>query len=271
MMKQQSLSDGARQAFYDSLQAPQRPRRTTATKAAVIAACLCLLLPLTAFAVEIISGRSITEIFAAGYQVDHPEAYSRPLSDFPEEIRQAEQYELKTYGSWAEAEEELGVTLLSNAILSGDGVRKLTCFDLSYDGISGNRHCFAYYNGKSGQFYRATLTAAYEYRAAQVVVRSTVTAEHPEISAEDAYRLHWTSVQYDGADVAGITQEPYTAESGIRTDIVRVEWTSGHPAEYAACFFANGASYKITVSCHDPQNDAEGRAILTEILNAFVF
>lgn len=282
MMEQQCLSNSAQQAFYEKVQTSQLRKKTAVVvKIAVIAACICLLIPITVFAVEIISGYSIVEIFEGktnsnhfdtGYQVTYPDALSRPLSDFPEELHNMEeQYTVHTYASWEDAEISLGIKLINNTVLSGEGIQKARSYNLAYDGISGRQHCFAYFNGKSGQFYRAMITAAYRYQNAHITVHSTVTAQHPEISGEDAYRLHQTGVEYRDADVVSITQEPYAANNGIQTSIVRVEWANGHSPEYAACFFANGASYKITVSSYDPQKDAESRALLIDILDAFVF
>lgn len=281
MMQQQCLSADAQRAFFEKAQAPQHRRKApTIVKIAAVAACLCLLIPLGAYAVERIFGYSIVEIFenstpfdtpGTGYQVEHPDTFSRPLSDFSEEIREVDRFMLKAYDSWAEAEDALGIKLVENTFLSGENVQKIAAYDLRHDGLSGRQHCFTYYHGKSGQFYRAMLTAVYRYQDAQITLHSTVTAEHPEISEEDARRLHQTAVGYENADVQDITREAYTAANGIQTDIVRVEWTSGHAPEYAACFSANGASYKITVTARDPQADAESRALLIEVLEAFVF
>lgn len=282
MMEQQCLSDSAQQAFYEKMQSAQPRKRTPVyVKGIAIAACVCLMVPVTAFALENIFGISIVEVVedftlsgnpGIGYKTTYPDMNSRPLSDFPEEIQTiGDDYVLKTYNSWEEAEQELGIKLIDNTVLSGEGVTKAFAYNLEYDGISGRQHCFAYYNGKDGQFYRATITAAYRYQGMNITVRSVVTVDHPAISEERESDMHWGSVLYESDDVEEIIQEQYAAKNGINATIVTVDWNGVHGTDYEASFSANGASYRITVRSYDPDRDAETKAMLIEIIEGFVF
>lgn len=282
MMEQQCISDSAQQAFYEKMQNAQPQKRTPMhVKVIAIAACMCLMVPVTALAVENIFGISIVEIIeditllgnpGVGYETNYPGMTSRPLNDFPEEIQTiGDDYVLKTYNSWEEAEQELGIKLIDNTVLSGEDVTKERAYDLSYDGVSGRQHCFAYYNGKDGQFYRATVTAAYRYQDMNITVRSVVTVDHPVISEERKSDMHWVSVLYESDDVEEIIQEQYAAGNGINATIVAVDWNGTHATDYEASFSANGASYRITVRSYDPKRDAETKAMLIEILEGFVF
>ena len=281
MMEQQCVSDGAQQAFYEKVQSVQmRKRKPVFVKAAAIAACICLVIPLTAYAVEAIFGISVVEIIedgtlwgkpGAGYRTNYPDAISRPLSDFPEAIQKIDGYTQKVYESWEDAENELGINLVENTFLSGEGVAKDFCYLLEVDGIKGRKHCFASYEGKDGQFYRATVTAAYRHQDMHITVRSAVTAEHPAISEEDEELMHWSGVRYDSSYVEEIVQEQYATANGINATIVTVDWTGSHATDYEASFSANGASYRITVRSYDPKQDAQSKDVLIEILEGFVF
>ena len=58
----------------------------------------------------------------------------------------------------------------------------------------------------------------------------------------------------------------------IYISVVTIEKSDGRPAEYAATFFANGASYKITINSGYVDGRAdEAKETLIEILESFVF
>lgn len=281
LMQQQRMSEQTKQAFCRNLQQGKNKRsHSYLRKFAVAAVCVLLLIPITAFAVENIFGVSIVEIVkgttasgkqGTGYEVNYPDLVSRPLSDFPEAIQTMEDYRLVIYDSWQQAEDELGITLVNNSFLQGEGVTREKSYNLSEEGIYQRVHCFGQYNGKNNQFYRATVTAAYRFDNMHVTLRSTVTCEHPEISKEEEYRMHWSGVMYRDHDVEEIYQEPYAAANGINATIVTVDKRGGGSANYEATFSADGASYRITLKSYDPNRDEEAKAYLIEILEAFVF
>ena len=93
VMEQQYLSDQARQTIYRKLQRKEEVKtQPFVLRAAIVAACILLMIPVTAYAVKTIFGVSVVEIikgntktgkFGTGYEVDYPDLYSYQLSDFP--------------------------------------------------------------------------------------------------------------------------------------------------------------------------------------------
>lgn len=281
LMKQKCLSEQAKQNFYSSLTCAdvRKPRRFP-LKAAITAACILLMIPVTALAVENIFGISIVETLtgktldgkpATGYEVNYPSATARPLSDFSEDLQTFDGYKTVVFKSWQEAEAELGFTLVNNEILTSPDMIKSTAYNLRYDGIGERVHCFTSYNGQDGQLYRATLTAAYLYNGTAITLRSTATCQHPAISQDREQQMHWSGVLYETEDVAQISQEQYVAANGITAIIVTVDRNGNKPTDYEATFFANGASYRITIHSYDKVRDAMAKDTLIRILEAFVF
>lgn len=281
LMEQQCLSEQAKQAIYGNLQRKEETKtQPFFLRAAIVAACVLLLVPITAYAVKTIFGMSVVEIvkgntstgnFGTGYEVHYPELTSRQLSDFPEEIQTMEDYRLVVYDSWQEAEEELGISLVNNTFLFDESVAKERSYNLKEEGIFQRVHCFGQYNGFNNQFYRATITAAYRYDNMFITLRSTVTCEHPAISKEEEYEMHWHGVQYRDHDVDEILQEQFVADNGINATLVTVDRVGGKSTDYEATFSANGASYRITIHSYDKGRDAEVKDTLLNILEGFVF
>lgn len=281
LMEEQYLSEQAKQAIYSNLQRKEETKtQPFFLRAAIVAACVLLLVPITAYAVKTIFGMSVVEIIkgnastgklGTGYEVDYPDLSSRQLSDFPEEIQTMEDYRLVIYDSWQDAEEELGITLANNTFLFDESVTKERSYNLKEEGIFQRVHCFGQYNGLDNQFYRATITAAYRYDNMFITLRSTVTCEHPAISKEREYEMHWHGVMYEDRDVDEIVQEQYLAENGINATLVTVDRNRGKSTDYEATFSANGASYRITIHSYDKGRDAEVKDTLLNILEGFVF
>lgn len=281
LMEQQCLSEQAKQAMIHNLQRnEERSSRPFFLRAAIVTACILLMVPLTAYAVETFFGISVVDIvmgntssnqLGTGYEVNYPDLTSRQLSDFPEEIQTMEDYRLVIYDSWQDAEEELGITLANNTFLFDESVTKERSYNLKEEGIFQRVHCFGQYNGLDNQFYRATITAAYRYDNMFITLRSTVTCEHPAISKEREYEMHWHGVMYEDRDVDEIVQEQYLAENGINATLVTVDRNRGKSTDYEAAFSANGASYRITIHSYDKGRDAEVKDTLLNILEGFVF
>ena len=279
-MDQQCLSEQAKQAFYYSLQRAERkkPYRFL-LKAVVVAACIILMIPITVFAIETIFDISVVEIisgnttgkFGTGVKVNYPSASSRPLSDFAEDIQTMDGNTTIIYNSWKDAEEELGITLVNNTILSDENISKAYVYNLKYAEISNRVHCYAVYNGMDSQLYRVKVTAAYRYKEMRVTLNATVTCEHPGILPESENQLHWSGVMYENRDVAEISQEEYVASNGIPATIITISKTRNNDREYRACFAANGVSYIITVSPSDLNHPEKARDVLVDIIEAFTF
>ena len=280
LMVQQCLSDQAKESIYSKLQKEEVKSQSFLLRVAIVAACIILIVPITAYAVKSIFGISIVEIiegdtstgkFGTGYEVNYPELTSRQLSDFPEEIQTMEDYRLVIYDSWQEAEEELGITLVNNPFLFDGSVTKERSYNLREEGIGQRVHCFGQYNGLDNQFYRATITAAYRYDDMFITLVSTVTCEHPAISKGEEPNMSWHRVMYEDRDVNEIVQEQYLAKNGINATLITVDRDRGRFTDYEANFSANGASYRITIHSYDNKQDAEVKETLKNILESFVF
>ena len=281
LMEQQYLSEQADQVFYERLQqAGQKKQKPFRWKAAVVAACVLLMIPIGVFAAETIFGISVVELVkgetstgvdGTGYEVSYPEVASHPLSDFSQAIQTMDGAKTVIYDTWQDAEAELGFPLVNNPVLFGENTGRTFAYDLSEDGIPGRVHCFASYNGEDNQLYRATVCASYGYRQTNVTLRATVTCDHPAISPERAQQYHWHGVLYEERDAVQITQEQYTAANGINATVITVERTGNNRTDYEASFAANGASYRITVSPRDPSGNEEAKEALCQILEGFVF
>lgn len=281
LMKKQCLSTQAKACIYDKLLNRKEHRTQPILRWAVaVACCVLLLIPITAFAAESLFGISIVEIVKGnmhtgskgiGYEVSHPDLVSYQLSDFPEEIQTMEDYRLVVYETWQDAEAELGITLADNPVLFDDSVRKDYTFRLEEKRIFQRAHCYATYNGKDGQFYRATIQAAYRYDNMHITLSSVVTCEHPAISKEKEYAMHGHGVWYRDHDVENIQQESYLAKNGINATIVTVDRVGAKSTDYEASFSAGGASYRITVRSYDKSRDVEAKEALIDILEGFVF
>ena len=280
LMMQQCLSDQAKESIYSKLQKEEVKSQSFLLRVAIVAVCIILIVPITAYAVKSIFGISIVEIiegdtstgkFGTGYEVNYPELTSRQLSDFPEEIQTMEDYRLVIYDSWQEAEEELGITLVNNPFLFDGSVTKERSYNLREEGIGQRVHCFGQYNGLDNQFYRATITAAYRYDDMFITLVSTVTCEHPAISKGEEPNMSWHRVMYEDRDVNEIVQEQYLAKNGINATLITVDRERGRSTDYEATFSANGASYRITIHSYDNKQDAEVKETLKNILESFVF
>ena len=196
-MEQQCLSKQAKQAFYYNLQrGGHKNSLRIPIKAAAIAVCVILLIPITVLAaetifdigiIEIISGRTSSGKYGGrnGFETSYPSVSSRPLSDFSEKIRSVDGHTSTVYESWKAAEEDLGIILVNNTILSNESITKAYTYNLKAAGIKRPVHCYAVYNGKDHQLYRAVLTAAYRYKETHIALRATVTCKHPGIPAEE--------------------------------------------------------------------------------------
>jgi len=282
LMDQQCLSEEVKQAVISNLlRSGERNSRTLYLRTAIITMCILLMIPITVLAAERIFGIPVVDfvkgnlsanIPGTGYEVKYPEVTRRQLSEFSEEIQTMEDYRLVEYDSWQQAEEALGITLINNTFLSDKSVTKARTYSLKGQGIPNPVHCFTEYNGLDNQFYRATVHAAYHYHYMHITIRSVVTSDHPAISDEDAGHTYRFRVTYNDHLMEDISQEQYLAASGINATIITVNQTDRMAAKYEAIFFADGASYQITIqSKYDNEQAAAAKEILIEILDSFIF
>jgi len=277
MMAGEELSCRARERFYAGL----RPRRRMPVRVAVLAACICLMVPATVLAADRLFGLGIVEIIEGrteGYRTSYNDLHSRPIGDFSEELRHADDISHQAFGSWEEAEEAIGFDLTDNPFFSENGTYPVRTFNTGWagEGRGSRLHCYADYYGLDGQLYRASVTAAYGREMTRITVRATVTAEHPAIPKEDETVFHSSGTLYDSRYITEITEETYTAKSGLTATVVRivrdnVVRDSVSAPDYEAVFAADGISWQVSVSGYPatPEGEEKAKAMLLDILEGF--
>ncbi|MBR6790937.1 MAG: hypothetical protein IKM31_08750 [Oscillospiraceae bacterium] len=275
MMEGQELSQAAQMRFRTAL-AEKMPRRRT-FRAVAAAVCVCLMLPVTVFAADKMFDLGVVEILSGeteGYRMSFNHVYSYPITDFSEEVRMSEElFRSEAYDSWEEAEETIGIDLMKNAFFSESGIRPVRKFilDPEKNGAENRAHCYADYFADSGQLYRAVVTAAYERERTHITVRATVTAEHPVIAEDEEALYHSAGKLYGTEYIKEITEEEYTAASGLTASVVRTEWDALRAPDYEAVFAVDGISWQVRVSGYPvtPEGEEKAKAMLIEILEGF--
>lgn len=281
LMEQQCLSEQSVSSFYEKLQSGERQKTHSGfAKIALIAVCFCLLVPISAYAVESIFGISIVDWVdrttskdqpGTGYDIYYEDLKAHSISDVSEDLRTLEGNVRSIHSNWQDAENELGIQLVNSPFFTRSDITKENAYDLRYDGIFERVHCFADYEGRDAQIYSASVTAAYRYEDFSITLRSAITFEHPTVSKDEADGVHEFGVTYPNSVVEIITKEQYTATNGINATIITIDRKGNKTTDYEACFAANEASYRITIHSYEVGQDEEAKALLIEILETFVF
>lgn len=279
LMMRQRLSEEANTAFYEKLE-NTAPRKKTkpALQAAVIAACICLLIPVTVFAVENIFGVVIANRVewatdkgqpAIGVDIRFDNIKNHPITDFSEHLRTLDDALVVYYDSWEDAEADLGIELLSNSVCTDEKTARISCYYYMDKENSLREHCEGTYIGRDGQLYLAKISAAYQRNQVKFVVSAELTAEHPTITDAQLQGYHSTSIAYFLKYGPNATTEQYTTKNGIPVTICTVNFEDF--SEYAAYFAVNDISYKICiVGCEGVWDDSAIYAVLCEVLEGFV-
>lgn len=272
MMEQITMSDRARRAVLSGLEQPVR-RRNRPLRAVLTAACACLVLMGTAFAVTAFSGVSVSDFFhdgtaedAAGGEFTYSGYTTRidtfiPLDSLSGEIRDfaAEQKMNSRYaGSWAEAGELIGVGLIDlteNALL--EGASHVGVFE---DGRWYNS--LIYTASDDGQeLYFVQALAFYriweEDHSSYVPVRVsanlyTEAAADPETGTYEDGGMFPEDTEY--------TREDYVTPNGLEAVIIGVdapwdptEYAPVYPYIYEAVFAVDQVYYRVQVDFPDPE------------------
>ena len=167
LMLQQHTSNDT--AFYEKLENTQKQKKYhKGWKTAVAAACICLLIPVTAWAAETIFGVTKVTRFnnityrdepGVGLEIQYEDIQSYPISDFPEYLQTLSERTLLTFDSWIEAKQYLGISLLSNSILTDKNTYRVN--DNYWSDAPAGEHCHGYCLVKDGQLYYGTVRATF--------------------------------------------------------------------------------------------------------------
>ena len=285
LMLQQYTSEDA--AFYEKLeQTHPRKRISTLLRIAMVAACLCLLIPATVLAAgSIFSVSKVTVcerpmpvdgLPGIGMDIQYENIGNYELKDFPRHLQKLEEGEIVLHTSQEDVEKYLGLDLIENAVLSADDTHQVAAFDES--GKNYQTYCGVW----DGQFLFAKVRSVYKRNGIRFNMTAIATVEHPTM---DEKEYHNTNITYFDENNREILSEQYVTQGGIPVLIVTVMEDSHLSdnnralVDYFACFAVNNISYKIELTgwffdSYDLEKftSPEEKAIetLTEILDGFV-
>ena len=123
LMVQQHTSPGSDAAFFEKLDSARQQRKPV-WKAAVIAACVCLIISGCVWAAETIFGVTKVTICerptyvdnkpGTGLDIVYENLEDYHIEDFSDHLQGLKEYEQVLHESWAAAEEYLGIDLIDN-------------------------------------------------------------------------------------------------------------------------------------------------------------
>lgn len=274
LMLQQHTSNDT--AFYEKLENAQKQKKYhKGWKTAVAAACICLLIPVTAWAAETIFGVTKVTRFnnityrdepGVGLKIQYEDIQSYSISDFPEYLQTLSERTLLTFDSWTEAKQYLGISLLSNSILTDKNTYRVN--DNYWPDAPAGEHCHGYCLVKDGQLYYGTVRATYERNNVTFSVSAEVTAKHPSYTEERLNEYHSIHIEYAEKWDSLVTTSNIVTSNGIPATILAIG--IGETTEYIALFAVNDISYQVRfVGMRGGWNDDVVYAAIMEVLDGF--
>lgn len=289
MLQQHTVKDAA---FYEKMEQAQPKKRVKPIlRAAIVAACLCLLIPVTVYAVTNIFNRvQVTKTErptmdnkpGLGLDIVYEDIEYHPLSEFSKEVQELTEPTEALYDSWTDAEEYLGIDLIDNSLLTAEDTRRIAAY-----GVPG-KHCHGLYYVWDGQFAGAKIGTEFQRRGIDFGIYALAMSEYATEYDEDVRTYyHGTSmtyVQYPVREVS-ISTEEYITKGGIPVLLVTVTRdarNSNDPDEIRdliAYFAVNNISYRVMMSSYsivlseiEGYDNAEEMIMATmyEVLDGFV-
>jgi len=306
-MLQQDLSRDADAAFYEKLENGTQKKRIPAWKVAVVAACICLIIPGCVWAAETIFG--VTKVTVCerptyvdnqpgtGLDIVYENIEDYHIEDFSDHLQGLKEYEEVLHESWAAAEEYLGIDLIDNIHFTANDTYCRPAFmdkahlntsvhpdkhtqTLKRFGKNAQSTCWAY----NDQLYAARVTAEYERDHTVFLVRAMVSVDLPAEIKEDVYNYyHGYSITYSdrNKEKVDINTEQYVSPSGIPMLIVTVTSkgnlkdcnTSNDWAYLEDCiifFSGNNVTYSVQAYGSYSRQEEQIMPALLEFLDGFV-
>ena len=307
LMLHQDLSQNVDAVFYEKLEKGTQKKRISVWKVAVVAACICLIIPGCVWAAETIFGvTKVTQTERPTYHDNKPgtgldivyenlEDYH--IEDFSKHLQELKEYEEVIHESWAAAEEYLGIDLVDNVHFTAiDTYSKPAFMDKAHQRTSVNpeKHsqtlkrfgentqstCWAY----NDQLFAARVVSEYERNHMIFMVRAMVSVDLPPEIKDDVYNYyHGYSITYAdrNQEKVDIETEQYVTPSGIPVLIVTVtsdgiltdniksnDWQ--YLNDCIAFFSVNNVTYSVNASLNSSYTEEEVVSILKEFLDGFV-
>lgn len=265
LMDQQNISPEVTAQFCDKLEQTATRRKSVRWKAVLAAACVALMIPLTAFAAKSIFGTPKVKLGKLdwydgpnGYSVRFENVDSFPLEAFPEEVQAITEYKMVVCDSWEAAEETLGIDLLNNSFLAGAKKKTMSYKELGSD--YGNVHSMIRYSTYNDRLCFVGTMACYQYNGVQLDLKAKITVEHSDMDEEMKQVLHGMEGAIIEPSDTKISYEEYITKEGIPVVIVRFD--RDLVVEYSALFSVNDISYEVTVWCNPGREDVEKQILL---------
>ena len=274
LMVQQHTSADADAVFFEKLESTGKQHKSV-WKTAIAAACILLMIPVTAWAAETIFGVTKVTRFnnityrdepGVGLKIQYEDIQSYSISDFPEYLQTLSEKTLLTFDSWTEAKQYLGISLLSNSILTDKNTYRVN--DNYWSDAPAGEHCHGYCLVKDGQLYYGTVRATYERNNVTFSVSAEVTAKHPSYTEERLNEYHSIHIEYAEKWDSLVTTSNIVTSNGIPATILAIG--IGETTEYIALFAVNDISYQVrSVGMRGGWNDDVVYAAIMEVLDGF--
>lgn len=277
LMMQQSLSADADAAFFEKLENTSGKKKCFISwKVAVATVCILLLIPVTAWAVESIFGTATVikthdityrDKPGIGLQIHYEDIESYPIVEFPKHLQTLSEKELLTFDTWADAEQYLGIPLLSNPVLTDENT--LLCIDNYWPTAPAGARCHGYCLVEDGQLFYGTIRAVYERNKVSFTVSAELTASHPTKTEEALRECHGIHIEYAADCDSEVTTNRIVTQNGIPVTILSVG--IGRSTEYIALFAVNDISYQVrSVGMKGAWNNDIVYAAILEVLDGFI-
>ena len=273
MLQQHTAKDAA---FYEKLENTNAViKRKPVWKAAIVAACILLMIPVTVWAAEIVfrtttvtkhNDITIHGEPGIGMQIRYETIQSHPISEFSDHLQTLTESTLIAFDSWEQAEADLGIKLLANPILTDANTHRV--HDNHWIKEYAGEHCHGYYVGTDGQLFYGTIRAVYERNNLTFSVTAKVTAEHPSKTEEMLREYHGIHIGYDSELDSQVATENIVTKNSIPVTILAIG--IGESTSYVALFAVNDISYEIrSIGTKGDWNNDAVYASIVEVLEGF--
>ena len=279
LMVQQHTTAYGDAAFFEKLEKVQPKKRIPAWKVAVIAACVCLIIPGCVWAAETIFGVTTVEQMkrptydnkpGVGIDIKYENLEDYHIEDFSEHLQELQEYEQVVHTNWAEAEAYLGIDLLDNIHFTANDTYCVAAF--KERGKNAQTTCWVY----EDQMFAASVDASFERDQTYFWVQTMVSVDLPPEIKDDVYNYYhgYSATYYESdyeRDNIQMKTEQYTTKAGIPVLILiatsdrnfndRSTYNDWEYLDECIAFFAvNNVTYRV---------DAQWKAFGTDDLDRY--